>query len=172
MSDLKMRAKVQAVIIVSVFSLSAMESNAYQRLTSDQIKDNQLEFIRQTKSLLSECGNAYQNYLATERLSDLALEAKQSANDAKARLSNKSPETAQKAPTTPFHLECINRNKPKILDKSKVFISSFKANEMKMNPKSLIAQWMTALDSIDKQVAQGERAKFETIANNIIIELQ
>jgi hypothetical protein len=36
----------------------------------------------------------------------------------------------------------------------------------------MVVQWMTAIDSVGKEVGSSEKAKFETLSNGVLIELQ
>ena len=165
-----MKKTITSVVILLI--LISPICSAAGKVDLAQVKSDQEMFINVAKAAIKDCNMAFQRYRAMEFAADKLWESEYDVNESEARFDNKPVVAPTRMQTEPYHLNCARDQKMNVLPQSKTFINSFKAASVKAEAKALIAQWITALDSIGTNIAENENAKFQTIANSIYIDMQ
>lgn len=153
---------------------SAVETKKVSKLTSQDYGD----FSKFLKEKLDECSLAFVNY----KLS--LVTARQKARlDAEMKLLNSGNYTAtayvdddalQKklAEIEPRHIVCSEGAKEEAFQRIRPLNARTKSEKLREQMKQMLAQWITATDSIGTSSNEMEKRKFETLANQFQIEVQ
>lgn len=159
-------------------ALTTFATSSQSADKSAQKLEMQTEFLSDARNTISLCNSKYREFVQLKRMNQYAYEEGLRADEAMARLNAvqgkaTSDVGSTKLEKTPeYHVLCIEKSKGLLLPRSKKFVSSFKTAHQQSAAKAMIAQWMTAIDSIGNEVGPTEAAKFVTLANGILIDLQ
>lgn len=138
----------------------------------------QTDFISDAQNTINLCNKKYREFVAIKRMNEYAYEQGLRADDAMSRLEAAEGKDIRTAPSTKlektpeYHALCIEKSKEMLLPRAKGFIASFKTSRQQSEAKAMVAQWMTAIDSTGKEIGPSEKAKFDTLSNGVLIELQ
>lgn len=129
------------------------------------------EFISSAKKKINDCEGKYQDFLALSFANEKAWESEYNLNQALAKAGGGPVKSPKMEHAEPYHKTCAEAAKQETIPNAKIFIKSFKTASAQKNAKDMIAQWITAIDSIGNDGAKAEAAKFETLANGLMLEL-
>jgi len=167
-----MKREFLAVVLASL----AISANCADKSTVK--RQMQADFISDARNTINLCSQKYREYVEVKRMNQYAYEQGLRADEAMARLETATGKDTRDLPSTKlektveYHVLCMEKSKELLLPRSKGFISSFKTAREQSDAKTMIAQWMTAIDSVGKPIGQSEAAKFETLANGLEIDMQ
>lgn len=157
-------------IIVFAVALSLSSAAFCGEIASANHAPKTTEFIGDAKQRIAKCSYEYDKFLGTTKAASLAWEAESDAAEASANLSGKPVVYPKMKEVTPYHKICADSSKDEFIPTAKIFIKSFKAASSKKSAKDMVAQWITAIDAIGSDAATTENAKFETLANGLMLE--
>lgn len=128
------------------------------------------DFIENAKQRIAVCEGQYDKFSAESFAAERSWESENKAEEAESRYSGKPIEVIQMRQTSPYHKICSESAKQDFIPTAKTFIRLFKNKETQKNAKDMVAQWITAIDAIGDKGAQSELAKFETLANGLLLD--
>lgn len=128
-------------------------------------------FIANAKQQMATCEQQYRKFRTDSWAAEKAWEAAYDAERASSRLTGKPPVNPAMEQVEPYHKTCAEKAKKDILATAKAFIKSFKGADGQKNARDMVAQWVTAMDAIGNESAKAESAKFETLANGLLLDL-
>lgn len=127
--------------------------------------------ISDAKQRIEKCEGQYNLFLTTSRAAELAWEAEYDADRASERLSGKKIAPPLLTKTTPYHKICAEAEKQQFIPVAKNFIKLQKKADSQKHTKNMVAQWITSIDAIGNEGAKAEKAKFETLANGLMLDI-
>ena len=114
----------------------------------DTVRASQLAFIRQLRLAVEACTDGHADDAITKSWEE-------SSNSADWRDPN-----------------CVANEKRDLIPKAKLFIASYPNADDQRHADGLFAQWRNAMDAIGSTSAEGEAAKFETLSDVMLIDMQ
>lgn len=159
-----------ALAVVSTLAPFATQAGTKTEKSKIASSASVSNFIKDAKDRLALCATEYDKYRALSFASKKGWDVAYEADYSSAKLSGKPfvPPIASKV--DPLHQICASSEKEKFIPLAKTFIKSLSAAERQKSAKDMTAQWITAIDSIGNAGAQSEIAKFETLANSLMLD--
>jgi hypothetical protein len=123
-------------------------------------------FVQMAKDSLIKCGEKYRYFLAMKAVTSELWQATVDSARAGGRSSDPLPPMGN---VDPYHKICAQEEQAAMLPRARDYIDSYSANNRAV-AKTVVAQWITAVDSIGKSIAASEQAKFETLVNGLKVD--
>jgi hypothetical protein len=162
--------------LLSLLALSCNSTAATvkQSAKADQqaVVTQQAAFIKTARNAIAACNAEFENYKVMDHMADVVWRSAYDANVAMARLTHEVAKKPDREAPPLYHVECVSKQKGDVIPQLKPFVDSFKASDSRVRAREMAAQWITAMDGIGKQGSQTEAAKFETLANGLLIDMQ
>jgi hypothetical protein len=156
-------SKISIAVIAAGVCVSAIAAPA---------KFDRDAFFQESKAAISKCQDKYTSAAALDQVNNMLWEARYNNNQSRAALTGQRVEVPKRDDTPALHLKCVDEQKAVILPEGKQFIGSIRNAAEKQRARGLVAQWLTAMDSIGKQNNDQEVSKFETIVNGFVVDSQ
>lgn len=156
-----------AITSATGYAKSSKEKNATSAASGPQTK----EFIATAKDRISKCESEFSKYESTSWAAEKAWDAAYSAAEATSRLTGKPVVNPEMSKVELYHKACADNAKNELVPVSKGLFKSIKNTDAQNSAKDMMAQWITAIDAIGSQGSRAESAKFETLANRLLLDL-
>lgn len=164
--------QLKILIGIAMLAITTCATAATTKKSSDTPATGQIAFINAAKDAIQKCNAEYQHYKLMEHMADVGWEAEYNSNQAMADATG-TPAAATKRNDPPaYHVACRDQRKAEVIPQSKSFMKSFKSSESKSRARDMVAQWITAIDAIGNEGSQSEEARFQTLANGLLIDSQ
>ena len=150
---------------------SSLYAASTKKVDPKEVATAQQRFIQSTSDSLAECSKAFRVYVVGLEMLQMMEDAQDRLDESNLRLGIAPKPRKPNEPAPLIHAQCAERKKSELMPNAKEFIGSFKAKEQQTGARGLVAQWMTAMDSIGTNVSNQESAKYQTLANGLKIDL-
>lgn len=169
--NIKLSVFMLAATIFALSSPVTAQAKEHSEKSVAAIKAPKIaDFVADAKQRIETCNSEYGKFRSELFASNMLWEASYNAAEASARLNGGGVEAPTMSETKPYHKICAESSKNEFIPTAKIFIKSFKNVDKQKATKDMVAQWITAIDTIGSDAATTEYAKFETLANGLILE--
>ena len=167
---------IRTVLTVICFATAAASAEtSTTQAKANQARKSRVDLVSGAKVYLLTCGAAYQTYAVMKKMDAMLAESREGLARSQARFLN-APVAVQETESSDPRLagefaDCLTRAKVDMIAMTR------QATTNKLNAgstpliKEIVAQWITAIDSIPKRNRVEESSKFETLANRLLLDL-